>query len=117
MERFYMSAYTYGAIVYEIECRWGEIRNELDRMAEECGDYSKNYYTEFELWQKPTSELEEWLDENRGTGFEEDEIYYDFKWLDKIVQLYREAQAYTGWFYAEVDDIEKQVERLTGISY
>ena len=98
MERFYMSAYTYGAIVYEIECRWGEIRNELDRMAEECGDYSKNYYTEFELWQKPTSELEEWLDENRGTGFEEDEIYYDLKWLDKIVQLYREAQAYTGWF-------------------
>ena len=77
MERFYMSAYTYGAIVYEIECRWGEIRNELDRMAEECGDYSKNYYTEFELWQKPTSELEEWLDENSGTGFEEDEIYYE----------------------------------------
>ena len=69
------------------------------------------------MWQKPTSELEEWLDENRGTGFEEDEIYYDLKWLDKIVQLYREAQAYTGWFYAKVDDIEKQVERLTGISY
>ena len=41
MERFYMSAYTYGAIVYEIECRWGEIRNELDRMAEDAGTIQK----------------------------------------------------------------------------
>lgn len=118
MEQFYMSAYTYGTIINEIEYDWGEIRNQLDEVAEEYADYSEDYYTEFELWKQPTIELEEWLAENRGTGFEQEgEIYYDLRKLDQIIALYQEAQIRTGWFNVEIEAIKKQVNYLTSQIY
>ena len=63
-----------------MEYDWGEIRNQLDEIAEEYADYSEDYYAELELWKQPTIEFEEWLSENRGIGFEQErEIYYDLK--------------------------------------
>lgn len=118
MEQFYRSAYAYGTIISELEYDWGEIRNQLDEIAEEYADYSEDYYAELELWKQPTIELEEWLSENRGISFEQErEIYYDLKKLDQIIALYQEAQIRTGWFNVEFGDIEKQVNYLTSRIY
>lgn len=118
MEQFYRSAYAYGTIISELEYDWGEIRNQLDEIAEEYADYSEDYYAELELWKQPTIEFEEWLSENRGIGFEQErEIYYDLKKLDQIIALYQDAQIRTGWFNVEFGDIEKQVNYLTSQIY
>ena len=112
MERFYMSEYEYSEIILEIKCSYGEIRNELDDLAEDCADYTGDYYEEFAMWKEPTDKLENWLDENKESDFDT-EIYYDLSGLDQIVKLYKEAQEYTGWFEVEVEKLEKQVECLT----
>lgn len=116
MERFYMSSYTYSEILLEIGCDCREIRDKLDELAEYNADYSEDYYEEFALWKEPTDELEEWLDENKGSDLDTG-IYYDLRGLDRIVELYKEAQEHTGLFDVNVESIKKQVDYLTSYIY